>query len=215
MRKIDDFIKNLAVQLQTLPIWGIMLFSFLSACIQQVFPPYPSEVLLLLFGGLAATGVIFGPAAILPYIAGTIVSSLLVFYLSRRIGKPVLKNRYVTRIFSVRNQRRAAVYMRKYGAPALGICKFLPGVNTVCLIVAGVMGLSGPVPTITITVAGIVENTLFFLAGLLIGNRLPEMYRFTKQFSIVAVLVFAALIAAFLLFKFRKRIFKKAGRTPQ
>jgi membrane protein DedA with SNARE-associated domain len=215
MRKIDDFIRNVSDQLQTLPIWGIILFSFLSACIQQVFPPYPSELLLLLLGGLAVTDVIAGPAAILPYIAGTVFSSLLLFYLSRRIGKPVLKNRYVARIFSRRNQRRAAVYMRRYGAPALGICKFLPGVNTVCLIVAGVMGLRGPAPMLTISVAGIVENTLFFLAGMFIGNRLPDMYRFTKQFSIAAVLIAAALIAIFLFFKFNKRIIQRIRRPSR
>jgi Uncharacterized membrane-associated protein len=213
--KMDDFIGSLANQLQALPVWGIMLFSFLSACIQQVFPPYPSDLLLLLLGGLAVAGVIAGPAAIIPYIAGTILSSLFVFYFSRRAGRPVLKNRYVTRIFSRRSQRRAYVYMRKYGAPALAVCKFLPGVNTVCLVIAGVMGLRGAAPIIAISIAGIAENMLFFSAGMLIGDSLPDLYRFLKQFSVAAVLVAAAIIALVLVFLFRKRIFQKSGKAAR
>ena len=215
MRNTEDFISYLAVQLQVFPIWGIMLFSFLSACLQQVFPPYPSEVLLLLFGALVVTGVIAGPAAIVPYIAGTILSSLLVFYLSRRVGVPILKNRYVTRLFSRRSQRKAAVYMRKYGAHALVICKFIPGVNTVCLIMAGVMGLRGAVPIIAISLAGIAENLLYFFAGMLIGNSLPNLYRFSKQFSVAAILIAIIIIAFFVIFINRRRIFKKSGRAAR
>jgi membrane protein DedA with SNARE-associated domain len=192
------------------PIWGIVLFCFLSACIQQVFPPYPSEVLLLILGGLAVSKVIAGPAAIIPYIIGTIISSLAVFYLSRKIGKPVLKNKFVRKIFPKRNQRVAGLYMRKYGTPALAICKFLPGVNTVILIVGGVMGLKGLIPSLAIVIAGIIENAVYYFAGMAIGNNLPSLYGFSKQFSLGTAIVAGILIALFILFKFRNKIFKKA-----
>lgn len=209
---MDAFINNLIGQIHSFPIFGLILFSFLSACIQQVFPPYPSEILLLIFGGLAVTGVIAGPAAIIPYILGTIISSLALFYVSRRIGKPVLKNKYIRKIFPRREQRKAGLYMKKYGPQALAICKFLPGVNTVCLIVGGAMGLSGAAPAAAIILAGIVENTVYYVAGMAIGNNLPALYHFAKSFSIACAIVGAGVIAAFLLFKFRKKIFRRIKR---
>lgn len=207
---MNEFINNIISQLHMFPIWGIVLFCFLSACIQQVFPPYPSEVLLLILGGLAVSKVIAGPAAIIPYIIGTIISSLAVFYLSRKIGKPVLKNKFVRKVFPKRNQRVAGLYMRKYGTPALAICKFLPGVNTVILIVGGVMGLKGLIPSLAIVIAGIIENAVYYFAGMAIGNNLPSLYGFSKQFSLGTAIVAGILIALFILFKFRNKIFKKA-----
>jgi membrane protein DedA with SNARE-associated domain len=215
---MNDFINYLISQLHMFPLWQLILFSFISACIQQIFPPYPSEILLLLLGGLAVTNVIAGPAAIIPYIIGTVLSSLIVFYFSRRAGSPFLKNKYVMKFFSRRKQRRARVYMRRYGTPALAMCKFLPGVNTVCLIVAGVMGLRGFAPMLTIILTGIVENAAYYFAGMAIGNSLPSIYDFSKRFSFgsAAIIGSIAVIALlFVLYKNKNRLFKGTGRQER
>lgn len=205
---MEEFVLNVISQLQNFPLWSIILFSFLSACLQQIFPPYPSEILLLLLGGLAVTGVIAGPAAIIPYVIGTVISSLAVFYFSRKAGRPLLKNKYVRMFFPRRNQRKVRVYMRKFGTPALAMCKFLPGVNTVCLIVAGIMGLRGFAPMITIVVTGIVQNVIYYLCGMAIGNSIPSIYDFSKNFTYAAV-VFASVVvliaAVFIWFNNKKK----------
>lgn len=206
---MNDFINTVISQIRDFPVWGIILFCFISACIQQIFPPYPSDILLLVLGGLAVTGIIAGPAAIIPYILGTVFSSLLVFYISRKIGNPILKNKYVRKVFSKRNQRVAGLYMRKYGTPALAICKFLPGVNTVCLFVGGVMGLKGLMPSIVIIVSSIVQNLVYYFAGNAIGNNLPSLYGFSKRFTLVAVIIAAVIVTIFIMFKFRKKLFKR------
>lgn len=210
---MNEFINSLISQLHTFPVWGLVLFCFFSACLQQVFPPYPSEVLLLILGGLAVTDIISGPAAIISYIAGTIVSSLLVFYVARKIGKPILTNKYVRKVFPKRSQRIAGVYMKKYGAPALAICKFLPGVNTVCLFVGGVMGLRGLVPSLAIVVAGIVENSVYYFVGKAIGNNLPLLYSYSKRFSHGMAIAAGVIVVLFLIFKFRDKICKKIKRV--
>ncbi|MEG6572146.1 VTT domain-containing protein [[Clostridium] cellulosi] len=197
------------MRIHDFPVWGIILFCFISACLQQIFPPYPSDILLLVLGGLAVTGIIAGPAAIIPYIIGTVFSSLLVFYISRKIGKPILKNKYVRKVFPKRNQRVAGLYMRKYGTPALAICKFLPGVNTVCLFIAGVMGLKGLVPSLVIVVSSIVQNLVYYFAGKAIGNNLPSLYNFSERFTIVAVIIAVLIIAIFIVFKFRRKLFRR------
>lgn len=206
---MNEFIMGLISKLQMFPVWGVIAFCFLSACIQQFFPPYPSEVLLLILGGLAVTGVITGPAAIIPYIAGTIISSLILFYISQKAGKPILKNKYIRKVFPKRSQRVAGLYMKKYGTPALAICKFLPGVNTVCLIIGGVMGLRGLIPSLTITLAGIIENAVYYFAGMAIGNNLPSLYYFSKEFSLAAVIFAAVIVGAFFIFKFRNKLFRR------
>jgi len=206
---MNEFINNIMMRIHDFPVWGIILFCFISACLQQIFPPYPSDILLLVLGGLAVTGIIAGPAAIIPYIIGTVFSSLLVFYISRKIGKPILKNKYVRKVFPKRNQRVAGLYMRKYGTPALAICKFLPGVNTVCLFVAGVMGLKGLVPSLVIVVSSIVQNLVYYFAGKAIGNNLPSLYNFSERFTIVAVIIAVLIIAIFIVFKFRRKLFRR------
>ena len=99
--------------------------------------------------------------------------------------------------------------MRKYGTPALAICKFLPGVNTVCLFVAGVMGLKGLVPSLVIVVSSIVQNLVYYFAGKAIGNNLPSLYNFSERFTIVAVIIAVLIIAIFIVFKFRRKLFRR------
>lgn len=214
---MQNFINTIITQLQSFPIWQLILFSFVSACIQQIFPPYPSDVLLLFFGGLAVTHVISGPAAIIPYVLGTIISSLLLFYFSCHAGSPILNNRYIKKFFPRYQQRRAKVYMKHYGSPALAFCKFLPGVNTVCLIVAGVIGLRGFAPILTIVFTGIVQNVIYYLAGMAIGNNIPNIYNFSKDFSLFSGIIAGIIVLLAILFiiykvktRHHKRIFKSA-----
>lgn len=206
-----DFINNILNQLQSFPIWQLILFSFLSACIQQIFPPYPSDVLLLFFGGLAAANVISGPAAIIPYIIGTIISSLVVFFISRRIGNPILRNKYIKKFFPRYSQMKARVYMKHYGTPAIAFCKFLPGVNTVCLIVAGVIGLKGLAPLLTIAITGLVQNIIYFAAGMAIGINFDNICNFSKQFTVLLAVICAFIIALYITFNLllNKRKHKK------
>lgn len=214
---MNQFVTSITGTLQQFPAWGVALFCFLSACIQQIFPPYPSEVLLLALGALTGRGVLWGPAAIVPYAAGTVVSSLALFWLSRRLGHAVLANRYVLRVFPRRSQRHAAVYVRRYGPAALALCKFLPGVNTVCIVVGGAMGLSGPAPALAIVLAGIVENAVYFIAGCVIGDNAAALGAFAHRFTVAAVAFAAALVVLYILFRLRKPIRKwlrrrRAGR---
>jgi membrane protein DedA with SNARE-associated domain len=192
-----------------LPLWGLILFSFLSACLQIVFPPYPSEILLLLFGGLAVSDIISGTAVIISYAAGTVISSVLIFYLSRRMGKPILRNKYTRLIFSRRNQLRASLYMRKYGSPALVVCKFLPGVNTVCIFVGGVLGLRGIAPIISIVFAGITQNIVYYFTGMLVGNNMSALFQYSKNFSWALSVFLTVIILFFATVKLRNILLRK------
>lgn len=205
---MNQFVTSMTGTLQQLPAWGVALFCFFSACIQQIFPPYPSEVLLLALGALAGRGVLSGPAALVPYVAGTAASSLALFWLSRRLGRAVLASRYVLRVFPRRSQRHAAVYVRRYGPAALALCKFLPGVNTVCIVVGGAMGLSGPAPVLAIVLAGILENAVYFIAGCAIGDNAAALGAFAHRFTAAAVAAAAALLALYILFRLRGPIRK-------
>jgi membrane protein DedA with SNARE-associated domain len=197
---MQNFISFIIAQLQAFPVWQLVIFSFVSACLQQIFPPYPSDVLLLFFGGLAVSNVIAAPAAIIPYVIGTVFSSLILFYFSRHAGSPILNNRYIKKFFPRYQQRKARVYMRHYGTPALAFCKFLPGVNTVCLIVAGVIGLRGLAPLLTIVFTGIVQNSIYFFAGMIIGDNIPNIYGFSKQFSLLSGIIAGVLVLLAVLF---------------
>ncbi len=191
------------------PLWELILFSFFSACIQLIFPPYPSEILLLVSGGLTVANIISGPAVIISYASGTVFSSLVIFYFSRIIGKPILHNKYMRMIFSRRNQLKASFYMRRYGAPALVICKFLPGINTVCIFIGGTLGLKGIAPILSIVLAGISQNVVFYIAGMLIGDNLPSFFKYSKNISLAAIILASIVIIFFVIIKLKNRLFRK------
>lgn len=215
---MNDFVVWLSQSVNLFPLWAVLLFVFVSACIQQVFPPYPSEVLLLLLGCLAAAHLLPGLPVIAAYALGTVLSSLLMFEFSRRAGKGLLGNPFVRRVFPRRYQRRAGVYVRRYGVAALVLCKFLPGVNSVCLIMGGVLGLHGPLALLAIGVTGVVANVLYFIAGSIIGRNIPALVAFSGRFSMVLAIAAGVIVLAavgLILLQRQMRAQRRARRRAQ
>ena len=125
------------------PVWGFALI-VLFMTIESSFIPFPSEVVMIPAGFLAARGELsFGSPlldAIVAVLAGT-VGSLLGAYanygLSVWLGQPFLERygKYV--LLPPDKLRRAEEVFRKYGAGATFVCRLLPAIRQLISIPAG------------------------------------------------------------------------------
>ena len=155
-----------------------------------------------------------GLPIIVLYASGTVLSSFLVFSLARRNGRKMLRSRLVRRFFPRRYQLKAGIYIRHYGILTLVFCKFIPGINTVSLIMGGAMGLKGALAYFAIGATGVAANVIYFTAGLLIGNNLPNLVGFSKKISLLSLLLgIAAVSGAACIFQLRRNLLKKARKA--
>jgi len=126
------------------PVWGFALV-LLFMTVESSFVPFPSEVVMIPAGFLAARGgLTFGSPivdAVLCVIAGTagsLVGAYINYGLARRLGKPFLERygKYV--LLGPAKLARAEELFLRYGAGATFVCRLLPAIRQLISIPAGV-----------------------------------------------------------------------------
>lgn len=125
------------------PVWGFLLI-VLFMTIESSFIPFPSEVVMIPAGFLAARGALtIGspmPDAVVAVIAGTIgslVGAYINYFLALRLGQPFLE-KYGKYFFLPKDKLdRAEELFRRYGAGATFVCRLLPAIRQLISIPAG------------------------------------------------------------------------------
>lgn len=125
------------------PVWGFALIVFFMT-VESSFIPFPSEVVMIPAGFLAARGELsFGSPmfdAALAVIAGTVGSLLgayVNYFLAARLGQPFLEKHGKYFLLPPDKLARAEELFRQYGAGATFVCRLLPAIRQLISIPAG------------------------------------------------------------------------------
>ena len=126
------------------PTWGLV-FVFVFMTIESSFIPFPSEVVMIPAGFLAARGELgfASPlagvaAAVAVGIVGSLAGAYVNYFLALRVGKPFLE-RY-GRWFFLKPEAlaRACEVFNRYGAAATFVCRMIPAIRQLISIPAGI-----------------------------------------------------------------------------
>ena len=126
------------------PVWGYA-FIFLFMTVESSFIPFPSEIVMIPAGFLAARGELTlhaaGPdlaLAVAVGLAGSLAGAYVNYFLSAWLGEPFLR-RY-GRWFFLKPAAldRAAELFNRYGATATFVCRLLPAIRQLISIPAGI-----------------------------------------------------------------------------
>jgi membrane protein DedA with SNARE-associated domain len=129
------------------PVWGFFLILFFMT-VESSFIPFPSELVMIPAGFLAARGgLTFGSplldaaVAVLAGTAGSLAGAYVNYFLGQRLGYPVLE-RYGKYFFLTKAKLdRAQDLFRRYGAGATFVCRLLPAIRQLISIPAGVASM--------------------------------------------------------------------------
>lgn len=125
------------------PVWGFALI-ILFMTIESSFIPFPSEVVMIPAGFLAARGALtFGSPLLDAFVAviagtvGSLIGAYVNYFLALRAGQPFLM-RYGKYFFLPPEKlERAEEVFRRYGAGATFVCRLLPAIRQLISIPAG------------------------------------------------------------------------------
>jgi membrane protein DedA with SNARE-associated domain len=123
------------------PSWGLPLI-FVLMMVESSFIPFPSEVVMIPAGFLAARGEISLPGAVIAGILGSLGGAWLNYLLARHLGQPALLRlgRYV--FLPPERLLRAEEIFRRHGAAATFFCRLLPAIRQLISIPAGLSGMA-------------------------------------------------------------------------
>ncbi len=178
-------------QLPPLAIFG---FFFLSGFLQIAFPIYPGDTVLV-FGGCLG-GLDIGSAATLAlagYLSATLIASLLLYELGYRLTDRIFSIRFIQRIMPLERRAYVEGRYRKFGIGLLAVCKFIPGVNTLVILVGGVLRYPRRQGMTAVALSSVVHNVVFFYVGHTLGRNLYAIERFIRDYTIIAASAFGAL----------------------
>jgi len=126
------------------PVWGYA-FIFIFMTIESSFIPFPSEIVMIPAGFLAARCELTLHAAVPDLIlaiavglAGSLAGAYANYFLSASLGEPFLR-RYGKWIFlPPKALDRASEIFNRYGATATFVCRLLPAIRQLISIPAGI-----------------------------------------------------------------------------
>ena len=163
------------------PTWGL-LFVFVFMAVESSFIPFPSEVVMIPAGFLAARGELgLGSptaalgAAIAVGVLGSLAGAFVNYYLALWVGKPFLE-RY-GKYFFIKPEplARACEVFNRYGAATTFVCRLVPVIRQLISIPAGIAKMPlGSFTLFTGLGAGI-WTTVLALVGYGLGRTSSEM----------------------------------------
>ena len=126
------------------PTWGL-LFIFVFMTIESSFVPFPSEVVMIPAGFLAARGEmgIGSPlaavwVAIAVGVLGSLAGAYINYYLALWVGKPFLEKYGKWFFLKPTALERACEVFNKYGAATTFVCRMVPAIRQLISIPAGI-----------------------------------------------------------------------------
>lgn len=174
---------------------------FTAALVENLFPPIPSELIFPLAGVTAFTkdlGFIEGVIGMsLAGAAGSTVGALIIYYISRRIGRAAILKLGNRIGIGEKELEKSEKWFDKHGSAAVFFGRMAPGIRELVSIPAGIekMKLS---MFITFTFAGsFVWCTFLTTIGFFIGEVWSNLYEeYSFVFDLVAIIVIVGIIGS-------------------
>jgi membrane protein DedA with SNARE-associated domain len=201
---LEDILHSLA---DFSPLWiyvSLFFFSF----IENIFPPSPSDVVIVVAGTLVSTDVISFIPTLLVTTIGSVSGFMTLFFIGTQVDKKIIeKGRF--KFLSFDALTKAEKWFSKYGYWIILGNRFLSGTRAVISFFAGLSELN-PKKTLTLSlISSTIWNLLIISLGVLFGNNIPLIDSYLKTYSNIVLIITAAvvvvLVVRYILQKRRKQ----------
>lgn len=185
---------------------------FLLIAIENVFPPIPSEVILL-FGGFMTTYTKLN--IILMIVAatlGSLLGAIILYYIGKIFNKERLKKIISGKIGKIlRLKAKDIDYADKWfdtkGNKTVFFCRFIPIVRSLISIPAGMSEMPIPKFLVYTTLGSLIWNSVLVVIGNKVGENWTDILGIMDRYSHVVLILLIIIFIAFVVywFGFRKK----------
>jgi membrane protein DedA with SNARE-associated domain len=191
---------------------------------ENVFPPFPSDTIIVLIGSMLATGTIHFVPALLICSAGSEAGFLLFYYLGikadQKIIDKIIHSKKV-KFITPEAMQKAEDWFRKYGYGVILFNRFLSGIRSIISFFAGVSNLEQKKTIIYSSVSSVLWHVILLSMGWMVGRNIEEIdYILTTYRNIILILIGLGIIIFLIRYFLKKRKTKQASneiiqeRTP-
>lgn len=186
--------------------FGIFLLIF----IENIFPPIPSEVVLLFGGALTLSTSMNVPLVIVFATLGSLAGAIALYGLGHALKAERLKALFSGKFGRVLHLKpeyvdRSIGWFSRYQSKAVLICRCIPLMRSLISIPAGCNEMDIPLFLLLTAVGSAAWNTVLVLAGSFLGSAWESALPYVNEYSIVAIIVFSLAAVLYVAWKIRKK----------
>jgi len=186
------------------PIW-IYITMFLVAFVENIFPPSPSDLVIVIGGTLVGAGELSFIFSLLFATIGSIAGFMLMFYIGSTVDKKLIhagRFKYIP----VNSIDKVETWFRKYGYFVIVANRFMPGTRAVISFFAGISNLN-PKRTFTLCfVSALLWNTIMLYLGFVFGDNVSKVDEYLTTYTNVVIVATVIVILFFIVrLFFRKK----------
>ena len=188
---------------------------FLLIAVENIFPPIPSEVILL-FGGFMTTYTNLSiPLMVIAATLGSLLGAIVLYYIGKILNKERLKKIVSGKIGKVLRIKyedidKADEWFDTKGNKTVFFCRFIPIVRSLISIPAGMSEMPLGKFTLYTVVGSLIWNTVLSIAGQTVGANWESILAIFEQYSHIAAIVLVILGVGAIVWFYSKKRTKKS-----
>lgn len=189
--------------LQQAPPWGVLLLMFVIAYLENVFPPLPSDVLLVFAGTTIGLGTVDFATALLFAAAGSTAGFVSAYFLGKYFEGHVVSGRF-SRFLPAQAIHQVEGLYRKHGYGVIAANRFLGGLRSLVAFFAGMSGMNLAKTTLLCAASATAWNALLLYLGKFFAGNWRAVAEYLQVYSVAVTAVVAVALAVYLRFFFRR-----------
>lgn len=165
------------------------------AFIENIFPPFPSDVIVAFSGALAAVSDISLPLVIIFAVTGSTAGFIVMYFIGKIAGNKILevgKIKFISpeAIFTVER------WFQKYGYWLIVANRFLAGTRAIISFFAGMSELDLKRTAILSAVSSLIWNFILIFVGFYVGHNLSKISEYITTYNkiVFGIIILVALI---------------------
>ncbi|MBI2794103.1 MAG: DedA family protein [Ignavibacteria bacterium] len=197
-------LESIIQTLSELPPAGIFIVTFLVAYIENLFPPSPSDLVLVFIGTLVGIGTVaFLPTAVAATF-GSVAGFATAYWIGRKYGRTIIEKGWVPFI-TISLLEKVYRWFEKYHGLIIIGNRFLAGTRAVISFAAGITRLPFPRTAFYSALGAFAWNSLLIWMGMQVGTRWREIDKILSAYGWVATGLIVTIMIIFIIRKRRRR----------
>lgn len=168
--------------------------------IENLFPPSPSDIVVVLAGSLIVNGTINFFAALVLSTIGSEIGFMVLYYIGLQTDRKLIHTGKM-KFISTESVIKAEQWFVKYGYALILFNRFFSGIRAVISFFAGLSELNLRRTIIFSSIGTLVWNAILLGLGVFFGYNLSTIDNFLSSYT-KGILIIAAIIAIYFLVKY-------------
>ncbi len=205
---MEDFINEIFDILMNMHNFILYIFLFLSAIIENLFPPIPGDTITAFGAFLVGTGKLDYLLVYVSTTLGSVLGFMVLVFVGRSLGSKYFHEKNLKN-FSAKRIDKTEKWINKYGYYVVLSNRFLPGIRSVISIVSGITKLNILWIFILSLISASIWNLIWIHTGYLLGDNWSVVQEKIKillqQYNIAAATFMIIIVIIILIYKKRNK----------